>query len=201
MSLRPRTGTRDDKPLQAFACRIYDISIPHTEVRGNNRRKHMRIGIGYDVHRLVEGRPLFIGGVEIPHTMGLQGHSDADVLIHAICDAILGALGEPDIGEYFPDTDPGNEGVPSTVFLNRVWEILDEKKMRINNLDSIIIADEPRIYPYKDRIKEVLSGILHIPAEALNLKGKTTEGTGMLGAGKAIAAQAVVTLVPEDAGQ
>ena len=154
----------------------------------------MRIGIGYDIHRLVEGRPLVLGGVEIPHDKGLLGHSDADVLSHAIADAILGAAGLPDIGFYFPNTDPSIEGIDSQEILKRAVAKAEEEGLRLVNVDSTLIAEEPSIGMHIAAIKQRLSQSLGIPATAIGIKATTNEGVGDLGKGMAIAAQAVCLL-------
>ena len=154
-----------------------------------------RFGIGYDIHRLIEGRPLFLGGVEIPYIKGLLGHSDADVLLHAICDALLGALGLGDIGEHFPDTDPKYQGVASSKLLARVKELVDKSGYKINNLDVVIIAQEPQLVPFKKPMKENISSLLNIQEEVLNIKAKTNEGLDAVGNREAIACYAVASLV------
>jgi len=153
-----------------------------------------KVGIGYDIHRLVEGRPLFLGGVEIPYFKGLLGYSDADVLIHAICDALLGALGEKDIGELFPNSDPKYQGIASTKLLEEVSLLAGKKQYRINNIDVVIIAEEPPIAPFKNQIKENICAILKVGADVVNLKAKTNEGLGDIGKKEAIACFAVATL-------
>jgi 2-C-methyl-D-erythritol 2,4-cyclodiphosphate synthase len=154
----------------------------------------MRIGTGYDIHRLVEGRPLVLGGVEIPYNKGLLGHSDADVLSHAIADAILGAAGLPDIGFYFPNTDPSIEGIDSQEILKRAVAEAEEKGLRLVNADSTLIAEEPSIGKHIAAIKQRLSQSLGIPATSIGIKATTNEGVGDLGKGVAIAAQAVCLL-------
>jgi 2-C-methyl-D-erythritol 2,4-cyclodiphosphate synthase len=153
-----------------------------------------RIGCGYDVHRLVEGRPLILGGLKIPYDKGLLGHSDADVLTHAVMDAILGALGKGDIGRHFPDSSPMYKGVGSLSLLRKVVEILHHEKFIMNNLDATIIAQEPKLFPYLDEMKERLSGVLEMDPQMTNVKATTTEGLGFCGRGEGIAALAVVTL-------
>jgi 2-C-methyl-D-erythritol 2,4-cyclodiphosphate synthase len=154
----------------------------------------MRIGIGYDVHRLVEGRRLFLGGVEVPFHKGLLGHSDGDVLIHAICDAILGALSEEDIGVHFPDSDESIKDIESIKILIHVQELVKKKGYRIVNIDSIIITEEPKVSPYREKIKARLAEILGMDKASVSVKGKTTEGLGFTGRKEGIAAQAVVLL-------
>ena len=154
----------------------------------------MKIGIGYDVHRLVEGRRLFLGGVEVPFNKGLLGHSDGDVLIHAICDAMLGAISEGDIGVHFPDSDESIKGIESVKILAHVLELTKKKGYRIVNIDAVIIAEEPKVSPYRETIKVRLSEILGIDIASVSVKGKTTEGLGFTGRKEGIAVQAVALL-------
>jgi 2-C-methyl-D-erythritol 2,4-cyclodiphosphate synthase len=154
----------------------------------------MKIGIGYDVHRLVEGRRLFLGGVEVPFSKGLLGHSDGDVLIHAICDAMLGAISEGDIGVHFPDSDESIKGIDSVKILAYVLELTKKKGYRIVNIDAVIIAEEPKVSPYRETIKVRLSEILGIDVTSVSVKGKTTEGLGFTGRKEGIAVQAVALL-------
>ncbi len=151
----------------------------------------MRIGTGYDVHRLVEGRELIIGGVSIPFEKGLLGHSDADVLVHAIMDALLGAMGEPDIGQLFPDRDPAYEGISSLKLLARVYERMEEKGYRLENLDSVIIAQRPKMAPHLEAMRQRIAEVLHCEASQIGIKATTEEGLGFTGRGEGIAAQAV----------
>ncbi len=154
----------------------------------------MRAGIGYDIHRLVDERKLYLGGVEIPYVKGLLGYSDGDVLFHAISDAILGALSLGDIGQHFPDTDPQYKDIPSRNLLAKVVEMMEKKNYAINNVDTMIIAEEPKIGPFRDKMIDTLTGILKIQKDRVNIKATTNEGVGALGRGDAIAAYAVVTL-------
>ena len=147
-------------------------------------------GIGYDVHRLVTGRPLILGGVEIPHPLGLDGHSDADVLCHAIADALLGAAGEPDIGHLFPNTDQSIRGISSLEILGRVRALLDEKSIAIHNIDSTLVAEEPRISPYLANMKELVGAALNLPPARVGIKATTNETMGFLGRGEGMAAMA-----------
>jgi len=147
-------------------------------------------GIGYDVHRLVTGRPLILGGVEIPHPLGLDGHSDADVLCHAIADALLGAAGEPDIGHLFPNTDQSIRGISSLEILRRVRALLDEKSIAIHNIDSTLVAEEPRISPYLANMKELVGTALNLPPARVGIKATTNETMGFLGRGEGMAAMA-----------
>lgn len=153
-----------------------------------------RIGIGYDIHRLVEGRRLFIGGIEIPYIKGLLGHSDGDVLLHAICDGLLGAIGGADIGEHFPDTDPEYHNIPSDELLKRVNAMVKEKGFVINNVDTVIIAQEPVLAPFKKQIQLNLSRILEIEQDRINVKAKTNNGLGEVGKKEAIVSYAVVII-------
>lgn len=152
----------------------------------------IRTGLGYDIHRLAEGRKLFLGGVEIPSSKGLIGHSDGDCLIHAIIDALLGATGERDIGQLFPDRDPEYKDIRSTELLNEVVSRMRRKKIEIVNIDSIIVAEEPRLAPYIPRMKEVLCPILGVEGDDFGIKAKTNEGLGEIGRGEAIASWAQV---------
>jgi 2-C-methyl-D-erythritol 2,4-cyclodiphosphate synthase len=153
-----------------------------------------RVGIGYDIHRLKKGRPLFLGGVKVPFKLGLDGHSDADALLHAIIDAILGAAGLPDIGGYFPPGDPKTKNISSGRMLAKAVLEMGKKGYRVVNVDSVVIAEAPKLAPYRERIRQTLARWLNIPASAIQVKGKTHEGLDALGQGKAIAAHAVVLL-------
>ena len=153
-----------------------------------------RIGQGFDVHALVEGRPLILGGVEIPHTHGLKGHSDADALLHAITDALLGAAGLGDIGRLFPDTDPAYEGADSRVLLRQAYERVKQSGWRVVNLDATIHAQAPKMGPHAPQMVANLAQDLDVPAERINIKAKTNEGLGHLGRKEGIAANAVVLL-------
>jgi 2-C-methyl-D-erythritol 2,4-cyclodiphosphate synthase len=155
----------------------------------------MRIGQGFDVHALVSGRKLIIGGVDIPHEKGLEGHSDADVLIHAICDALLGAAALGDIGKHFPDTDPEYKGADSRSLLRAVAAKITTAGYRISNIDSTIIAQVPRMAPHIPRMVANLSTDLSIPPGAVNVKATTTEHLGFTGRGEGIAAQAIALLL------
>ena len=156
-----------------------------------------RVGLGYDIHKLVEDRPLIIGGVEIPYEKGLLGHSDADVLIHAIIDAMLGALALSDIGSHFPDTDPKYKGISSVELLKNVLGLITEKGYVINNIDSNIILQEPKMKPYIPKMVKVLSEVLNIKENQLSIKAKTNEQMDAVGEKKAIEANAVVMLRKE----
>lgn len=150
--------------------------------------------MGYDVHRLVEGRPLIIGGVEIPYELGLLGHSDADVLLHAISDALLGAAALGDIGKHFPDTDPAYKGISSIILLERVGKLLEENMFFIENIDATIIAQAPRMRPHIECMCANIAAALGIDAAQVNIKATTEEGLGFTGEGKGISAQAVCLL-------
>jgi 2-C-methyl-D-erythritol 2,4-cyclodiphosphate synthase len=154
----------------------------------------MRIGIGYDIHRLVEERKLFLGGVEIPYLKGLLGYSDGDVLLHAIADAVLGALALGDIGEHFPDADPKNKGIASGQILKKSVGLAAEKGYRVNNIDAVILAEEPKVYPFKAGMVRSIAALAGVAEGAVNIKATTNEGVGSLGRGEAIAAYAVVSL-------
>lgn len=153
-----------------------------------------RIGIGYDIHQLVEGRKLVLGGVEIPFEKGLLGHSDSDVLTHAICDALLGAAALGDIGTHFPDTDPRWSGAPSLEFLARVVELVTERGYRVANIDATVMAERPKLRPHIQAIREQLASVLRIDVDQVNVKAKTGEGLESIGRGEAMAAQAVALL-------
>jgi 2-C-methyl-D-erythritol 2,4-cyclodiphosphate synthase len=153
----------------------------------------MRVGLGYDVHKFEKGRKLILGGVEIPHDKGLAGHSDADVLIHALIDAILGAAGLGDIGEHFPDTEIAYKDIDSSLLLKKVLAII-ENKFRVNNVDCIIVAQRPKLSPYKEQIRIKLSELLKIEKERINVKAKTEEGLGFTGRQEGIKAYVIVSL-------
>lgn len=155
----------------------------------------MRVGMGYDVHRLVEGRKLILGGVEIPYEKGLLGHSDADVLIHAIMDALLGAAALGDIGKHFPDTDPQYKGISSVELLKHVAKLLDKNNYVIENIDATVIAQRPKLRPYMEEMTKNVAGALGIEENRLNLKATTEEGLGFTGTGEGMASQAICSLV------
>ncbi|MFA5164779.1 MAG: 2-C-methyl-D-erythritol 2,4-cyclodiphosphate synthase [Candidatus Omnitrophota bacterium] len=154
----------------------------------------MRAGLGYDIHRLVEGRKLFLGGVEIPYIKGLDGYSDADVLLHAICDAILGAMGKDDIGIHFPNNDPQFKGISSLELLHKVAELAGKEKFRIVNVDSTLIMEEPKIVPFKAKMRKTIASVLGIEEGRVNVKATTQEGVGAIGRGEAIAAYAIASV-------
>jgi 2-C-methyl-D-erythritol 2,4-cyclodiphosphate synthase len=155
---------------------------------------NVRIGIGFDAHRLVAGRALILGGVEIPHDRGLEGHSDGDVLLHALTDAILGAVGAPDIGSLFPSADPRWKGAPSRIFLDKAMQVVFEKGYRIEQVDGVIIAEEPRLAEHFDSIRSNVAEILGSAVEDVGVKATTTDGMGFTGRREGIAAQVVVLL-------
>ncbi len=155
-------------------------------------------GIGYDVHALTEGRPLVLGGVEIPHSKGLLGHSDADVLIHAIADALLGTIGAGDIGHHFPNTDESIRGIRSTEILTRVVELLAGRDARIINVDATLIAEAPKIAPHLPAMRQCLAAALRLPVSRVSIKATTNEGLGFLGRAEGIAAMAVASVSMEE---
>lgn len=154
----------------------------------------MRIGTGYDVHRLEEGRKMIIGGVEIPFEKGLLGHSDADVLVHAVMDALLGAACLGDIGQHFPDTDPAYKGVSSMLLLEHVAKLLEENHYRVGNIDAVIIAQRPKMAPHIPQMRENIAKALHVDTGAVNIKATTEEHLGFTGEGLGISSQAVCLL-------
>lgn len=154
----------------------------------------MRVGIGYDVHKLIENRKLILGGVEIPHTMGLLGHSDADVLVHAIMDALLGAASLGDIGQHFPDTDPAYEGISSMKLLAHVGELLGKRGYVIENIDAVIVAQRPKLRPYIAQMEQNIAQVLAIAEDQINVKATTEERLGFTGREEGISAQAVCSL-------
>jgi len=157
-----------------------------------------KIGFGFDAHRFSKDAKLIIGGVEIPFEFGLKGHSDADVLSHAICDALLGALGEGDIGSHFPDTDPKYKGMSSLLFLEETLTLLKERGFEIENLDSVIVCERPKIAPHIQNMKEKLSSALGISSKSIGIKATTTDQMGFTGRGEGIAAHAVALIKTKD---
>ena len=180
------TTPEDIKIAESFLQK----KIPHSSFLIPN----YKTGFGYDVHKLVEGRKLILGGVEIPHTLGLLGHSDADVLIHAIIDAILGAAALGDIGQHFPDTDQKFKNIDSTILLKKVSELIEEKNFVIENIDSTVVAQKPKLAPYISAIKKNLAEILQIDSDKINVKAKTEEGLGFTGSELGISSYAVANL-------
>ncbi len=159
----------------------------------------MRIGHGYDVHRFEAGDKVILGGVAIPHTRGLAAHSDGDVLIHALCDALLGAIAQGDIGRHFPDTDAANSGIDSRVLLRRVMALVSGAGYRVANVDATVIAQAPKMAPHIDAMRANLAADLQVNDQQVNVKATTTEQLGFTGRGEGIAAHAVVLLEPGDA--
>jgi 2-C-methyl-D-erythritol 2,4-cyclodiphosphate synthase len=155
---------------------------------------HMRIGMGYDVHRLVENRKLIIGGVEIPYEKGLLGHSDADVLLHAIMDALLGAAALGDIGKHFPDHDPAYAGADSLELTRQVGKLLEEQGYQVGNIDATIIAQKPKMAPYREQMRQNIAAALEISLDQISIKATTEEGLGFTGTGEGISAQAVALI-------
>lgn len=154
----------------------------------------MRVGMGYDVHKLVEGRDLIIGGVKIPHTLGLLGHSDADVLLHAIMDALLGAAALGDIGKHFPDTDPQYKGISSMKLLEHVGKLISEKGYVVENIDATIIAQKPKMRPHIEEMEKNIAAALNISTDQINVKATTEEGLGFTGTEEGISSQAICAL-------
>lgn len=194
------TGTDDaglmeriGKPVRLVESREenFKLTIPHDFIRGERQlweSRQMSVGQGYDIHALVPGRRLILGGVEIPHEKGLLGHSDADALTHALIDALLGAAALGDIGEWFPDTDPAYQGADSMLLLEQVREALEEKFWEILNIDATIFAEKPKLSPYKEGIRQNIAEALNLSLEQVNIKAKTAEKFGAVGGGEAIAA-------------
>jgi 2-C-methyl-D-erythritol 2,4-cyclodiphosphate synthase len=165
----------------------------------DRREKGMKIGFGYDSHRFMVGRRLVLGGKEIQYEKGLLGHSDADILIHAVCDAILGAVGLGDIGRQFPDTDPAYRDISSLILLDRVRTLADERGYRVCNVDSTIVLEKPKLAPHLPAMAENIARILRISAGRVSVKAKTNEGMGLVGAGEGAAAFAVVLVEGDNA--
>jgi len=151
----------------------------------------MRVGIGYDVHRLVEGRKLILGGVDVPFEKGLKGHSDADVLVHAICDALMGAAGLNDIGSHFPDNDSKFKDISSLKLLAKTYEMITKKGFAILNLDTIIFAEKPKLFPYRQAMQQKIAATIDLEPDRINIKATTTEGLGLIGRGEGVAAMCV----------
>ena len=155
------------------------------------QQPNIRVGMGYDVHRLVEGRPLILGGIEIPHSLGLLGHSDADVLIHAICDALLGAANLRDIGHHFPDTSAATLGMDSKEILRQCIGLIEEKGYKVGNIDATVCAERPKINPHVDRMRSCLAGVMGCDEDQISIKATTTERLGFTGREEGISAYAV----------
>lgn len=158
----------------------------------------LRVGLGYDIHPLKDGKKLVLGGVEILYHKGLEGHSDADVLLHAIIDALLGAIGEPDIGFYFPSSDPSLKGTSSVTMLEKVGQVVKSKGFKIHNIDSILVADQPELSKHYQEMKEKIVAALKLPKRSINIKGKRAEGLGFEGRGEGMAAMATALVERED---
>jgi len=158
-----------------------------------------KTGIGYDIHRFISGRKLFLGGVEVAYERGLEGHSDADVVLHAVCDALLGAVGQGDIGDHFPNTDPQYKDVSSMILLEKVKNVIDQKGYIIGNLDIVIQTEEPNLKKYKSQMRQVIANKLSVEGANVNIKATTQEGLGAIGRKEGIAAFANVLLVREAA--
>ncbi len=154
----------------------------------------MRIGMGYDIHRLVTGRKLVLGGVTVPYEKGLLGHSDADVLIHALCDALLGAIGQGDIGRHFPDTASEFKDISSMIILSRTWDMVCAKGFSLENADATIFAEQPKMAPYRTAMRQNIAGTIKVDTHCINIKATTTERLGMIGRGEGIGAMCVVLL-------
>lgn len=161
-------------------------------------KNSFRIGNGYDVHRLAEGRKLFLGGIEIPSEKGLLGHSDADVLLHALCDALLGALALGDIGRHFPDNDPAYKNIDSKVLLRKVYELIDKEGYEINNIDTIIILESPKLSGYIPEMRKTIAGILNCDGEQISIKATTSEKIGFIGREEGAAAFSTVLLIQKE---
>ena len=157
-----------------------------------------KVGQGFDIHRLVAGRPLMLGGIEIPFARGLLGHSDGDAVLHAVCDAILGAIGAGDIGTHFPDSDEKYRGAASATFVSEVVRLMRERGFRVGNVDVTVFAEQPRLAPHLAAMRESVAGSLEIDTESVNIKAKTMEGLGAIGRGEAIAAACVVLLIGQE---
>lgn len=168
--------------------------MPEQKKDGAMEHRIGRSGIGYDLHRLEAGRKLMIGGIAVPFEKGPVGHSDGDVLVHAICDALLGAAGLGDIGTHFPDTDPKWKGANSLIFLEHLREIFLEEELRVVHIDAVVVVERPKLGPHFPAMREALAKALGINADQINLKAKTNEGVDAVGRGEAIAAQAVATV-------
>ena len=183
-------------PLALVVVLFFFVLYVDQALKAARREKSMttRSGIGYDLHRLAEGRKLMIGGIGVPFDKGSVGHSDGDVLAHALCDALLGAAGLGDIGTHFPDTDPKWKGASSLLFLEHTRKLLDERHLRIGHLDAIVICERPKLGPHFPAMRAALAKSLGIAPEQINLKAKTNEGTGEIGRGEAIAAHTIATL-------
>lgn len=177
------------EPLRKVSVKIEKVSVKNI-----CEESDMRVGMGYDVHKLVEGRDLIIGGVKIPYEKGLLGHSDADVLLHAITDALFGAAAMGDIGKHFPDTDPAYKGADSLMLLQKAGGMLREEGFLIENIDATIIAQAPKLRPYIDAMRENIARVLELDVRQVNVKATTEEGLGFTGSGEGISSQAICML-------
>lgn len=182
------------KHLQKAGLAQENLKKPNEPNKSGDASRAPRSGIGYDLHRLSEKRKLMIGGIEIPFEKGSVGHSDGDVLCHAICDALLGAAGMGDIGTHFPDSDPKWRGVSSLVFLRQIRQYLERRNWKIRHIDAVVVLEQPKLGPHFPSMREAIAKSLGIAAERINLKAKTHEGIGEIGRGEAIAAHAIATL-------
>ena len=154
----------------------------------------MRIGMGYDIHRLVTGRKLILGGVTIPYEKGLLGHSDADVLVHALCDALLGAISQGDIGTHFPDTSSEFKDISSMIILSRTWDMVCDRGFSLENADATILAEQPKLAQYRTAMQQNIAGVMNVAPHCINIKATTTEKLGMIGRGEGFGAMCVVLL-------
>jgi len=193
-----RVALVDGDPRNIKITTADDLAMARQLVRGDEDVTTGRVGFGYDLHRLVDGRPLILGGIEVPCDRGLLGHSDADVVCHAVTDAVLGAAAAGDIGQHFPDTDPRWKGASSIELLRAVVDLVRTRGLDVVNLDVVVVAEEPKIGPFVNRMRESLAAVAGIDSERVSVKGKTNEGVDATGRGEAIAAHAVVMLRASD---
>ena len=177
-----------------YARPVSQITLWEVLINKYRKRYYMRVGMGYDVHKLVPDRPLILGGVEVTHTLGLLGHSDADVLVHAIMDALLGAAALGDIGKHFPDTDPAYKGISSMKLLEHVRDLIAEKGYVVDNIDATVIAQRPKLRPYIEQMEHNVADTLGISVEQVNIKATTEEWLGFTGREEGIASQAICSL-------
>ncbi|KAJ4712008.1 2-C-methyl-D-erythritol 2,4-cyclodiphosphate synthase [Melia azedarach] len=192
----PRTSVSASVSVSAAATTSIEVNEPSTSIQPSKSKSlPFRVGHGFDLHRLEPGYPLIIGGIDIPHDRGCEAHSDGDVLLHCVVDAILGALGLPDIGQIFPDSDPKWKGAPSSVFIKEAVRLMDEAGYEIGNLDATLILQRPKLSPHKEAIRSNLSELLGADPAVVNLKAKTHEKVDSLGENRSIAAHTVVLLM------
>src|SRR5260370_40430739 len=189
------TSKSPSHPTWNWPASIWTLNAARLTWHERTIMTNVRCGIGYDLHRLAEGRPLVVGGITLPFDKGPVGHSDGDVLAHAMCDALLGAAALGDIGTHFPDTDPKWKGANSLMFLEHARKLLDEKHLRIEHLDAVVITEKPKLGPHFPKMREALAKSLGVNPEAIHLKAKTNEGVDAIGRGEAIAAHVVSTVV------